>query len=157
MMSTSKTRNLLSLWDVVYVKNWPKDLKKGDFNRDFGFKILTDFYIVSHMRSHRYIDLVGNDLVLKTANGRNSQKWFFDNNTKTIKSRRTTSYSLELKSGGSSRDLRAYSTSSRWWQTWKFQGNNIRNMYRNLVVDVSGNKDEEGQKIHGWKRHNGAN
>ena len=80
-------------WDIVYVDDMPKDLKKGDVS-DFGFKIETDFYIVSAMGRGRYVDLVSNDVKLKVSNGRTSQKWFFDNKTKTIKSRRTPSYSL---------------------------------------------------------------
>jgi hypothetical protein len=81
-------------WDLIYVKDMPKALGKGDFHPEFGFIILTDFHIVSQMRSGRYIDLVSNNVVLKTANGFNSQTWFFDHKTRTVKSRRTPSYSL---------------------------------------------------------------
>jgi len=35
-------------WDIIYVKDYQKDdLKKGDMNNDFGFRVDTDFYIVS--------------------------------------------------------------------------------------------------------------
>jgi hypothetical protein len=30
-------------------------------------------------------------------------------------------------------------------------------MNNNKVFDVSGNRDSEGQKVHAWKRHGGAN
>jgi hypothetical protein len=46
----------------------PAPLKKGDTNEDFGLKVETDFHIVSEMKSGRYIDLIGNNMVLKTPN-----------------------------------------------------------------------------------------
>jgi hypothetical protein len=88
-------------WDVVYVKEYEKEeLKKGDMNPSFGFRIDTDFHIVSRMAGHRYVDLISNNVVVKRPNGFKSQKWYFDNKTKTIRSRKTTSYSLQIKSSG---------------------------------------------------------
>jgi hypothetical protein len=37
----------------------PKDLKKGDFNKDWGFFIERPFHIISKMASGRYLDLLG--------------------------------------------------------------------------------------------------
>jgi hypothetical protein len=34
-------------WDIVYVKDMPKDLKDGEVDEDFGFRVNKDFYIVS--------------------------------------------------------------------------------------------------------------
>jgi len=55
-------------WDVIYVNEMPAPLKKGDTNEDFGLKVETDFHIVTEMKSGRYIDLIGNNMVLKTPN-----------------------------------------------------------------------------------------
>jgi len=74
-------------WDVQYVDDLPKELKKGDMNKEFGMKIESDFHIVTKMGSGRFIDRVGNDVVLKTPNDRQTQIWYFDNKSKTIKNR----------------------------------------------------------------------
>jgi hypothetical protein len=115
-LTSGSTRNILTQWTIVYVKDYKRDLRKGEVNRVFGFRVGVDFHIVTRMRSGRYLDLVNSyDTVLKTPNGRSSQRWYFDNNSKTIRSRRTTSYSLEIASNGNSNNLRAYSTGNRWW------------------------------------------
>jgi len=102
----------------VYVKEYEKvELKKGDWDKDFGFRVNTDFHIVSQMSSGRYIDLISNNAVLKKPNGYKSQTWFFDKKTKTIKSRRTPSYSFQITgSGGKGKtNMVITSTNSRWW------------------------------------------
>jgi hypothetical protein len=110
-----KHNNRNQKWDVVYVKEMPAELKKGDMNTEFGLKVDSDFHIVTKMQSGRYVDLIGNKLVLKTSNSFSSQKWYFDNKTKTIRSRRTTSYSIEISNSGKSSSLRIYTTNSNWW------------------------------------------
>jgi hypothetical protein len=59
-------------WDIYYEKDMPKDLKDGETDDDFGFRVNTDFYIVSKMARGRYIDLVSNVAKLKISNGRNT-------------------------------------------------------------------------------------
>jgi hypothetical protein len=94
----------------------PRELKKGEWNRDFGFKVNTDFYIISSLNSRRYLDVINSyDVVIKTNNSYKSQRWYFDNNSKTIRNRKSTSYSLEIKNSGSNNDARIYTTNSRWW------------------------------------------
>jgi hypothetical protein len=45
----------------------------------FGLYVERDFYIVSAMGQHRYLDLINNrNIVIKTSNGRNTQRWYFD-------------------------------------------------------------------------------
>jgi hypothetical protein len=95
----------------------------------------------------RYVDLVSYDVKLKVSNGRTSQKWYFDNKTKTIRSRQTTSYSLQIQSSGNSKNVVITSTSSRWWQLWSLDGDQIRNVYTGQVLDVKDGKDEEGNNI----------
>jgi hypothetical protein len=132
-------------WNIVYVDEMPKDLKDGDYEDDFGFKVNKDFYIVSRMARGRYIDLVSYDLKLKISNGRKSQRWYFDKKTKTIRSRQTTSYSIQVQSSGNGKKMVITSTSSRWWQLFKFDGSTLRNMYDDRVIAVEDNKDVEGQ------------
>jgi hypothetical protein len=55
----------------------PAEPKKCEENKDFGFKVDCDFHIVTKMSSGRYLDRVGNDVVLKRSNGRTTQKWYF--------------------------------------------------------------------------------
>jgi hypothetical protein len=59
-------------WNLVYVDEMPKALGKGDFDKEYGMKIETDFHIVSRMSSKRYLDRIGYDVVLKTPNDRNT-------------------------------------------------------------------------------------
>jgi hypothetical protein len=73
-------------WKIVYVDEDKPEPKKGELNSEFGLYVEREFHIVSNLKSGRYLDLIGNDMVLKTPNGFPSQKWFFDQKTKTIKS-----------------------------------------------------------------------
>jgi hypothetical protein len=74
-------------WDIVYVDEMPAEPKKGELNTDFGFKVETPFHIVSRMPSKKYLDIIGRNIVLKTANGRNSQTWYFHQQSRTIRSK----------------------------------------------------------------------
>ena len=74
------------LFDLVYADEMPAELKKGDMNEDFGMLVDTPFQVITQLPSGRYLDLVGRNMVIKTRNGLTSQEWFFDQNTKTIKS-----------------------------------------------------------------------
>jgi len=109
----AKNNKLQQQWDVVYAKEYHW-LKKGDENKDFGLRVGTDFHIVSKMTTGRYVDLVGNNLVLKTPNSFKSQIWYFDQKSKTIKNRRT-SYSISIQSSGRGTNLSITSTNSKWW------------------------------------------
>jgi hypothetical protein len=47
-----------------------------------------DFYVVSELNSHRYLDLINNrNMVIKTPNGRKTQIWYFHQVSKTIRTR----------------------------------------------------------------------
>jgi hypothetical protein len=66
------------MWDVVYVDEWKGEPGKGELNEDFGLYVERDFYVVSALESGRYLDLINNrNMVIKTSNGRSSQKWYF--------------------------------------------------------------------------------
>ena len=101
-------------WDLIYQKDWKEDPTKGNYNRQFGFYVEKDFHIVTNMGERRYIDYVGRDLVLKTQNGRTSQKWYFHRDSRTIKSR-AANQSIDIKNSGKGSELQYYSTNSRWW------------------------------------------
>lgn len=69
-------------------------------NKDWGFKIDTPFYVISNLPDGRYLDILGNNMVIKRRNGFDSQKWFFDQKTRTIKSVRTPSKSWDIQNAG---------------------------------------------------------
>jgi hypothetical protein len=54
-------------------------------------------------------------MVLKTQNGRPTQKWFFHQNTRTIKNRDSTSLSIDIEGSGNGKNMRIETTSSPWW------------------------------------------
>jgi hypothetical protein len=103
-------------WDIIYANQWKRDPKKGELNKRFGLYVERDFHIVSRMSSGRYIDLLPNrNFVLKTRNGRNTQKFWFHQTTLTIKSRHWTSYSWTIKSNGNAKDMWVTTTNSLWY------------------------------------------
>jgi hypothetical protein len=77
-------------WDIVYADEYPEEPKKGELNKDFGLYVERPFYIVSELASNRYLDwdaLKTRNLYIKTPNGRNTQEWWFDQKTLTIKTK----------------------------------------------------------------------
>lgn len=64
-------------WDLIYMKDWKGEPTKGEMNEDFGLRVDTDMYIVTHMSRGRYIDVLGRNLVVKTPNGRKTQIFYF--------------------------------------------------------------------------------
>lgn len=64
----------------------PKTPTKGELNTDYGFYVERPFFVISELPKHKYMDRVNNNMILKTQNGFDSQKWFFDQKTKTIMS-----------------------------------------------------------------------
>jgi hypothetical protein len=91
-------------WDLVYAKDWKGEPTTGQWNREYGFIVNKDFYIISLLGQGKYIDYVGRDLVLKTQNGRASQKWYFDQPSRTVRGR-SVNQSIEIKSSGKSSDM----------------------------------------------------
>jgi hypothetical protein len=154
-----KRRNTLNQrWEITYSDKLVIDItyKKGELNKEFGLYVERQFSVVSRMATGRYLDIVGNKLVIKRRNGFNSQKWFFDQKSKTIKSVQFKNLSWNIMSAGKGRDLEVYRTTGEWFQTFKYTGQNFVNV-RNLVVTVQDNKDAEGQPVVVWNRSNGSN
>jgi hypothetical protein len=59
---------------------------KGELNEDFNMYVERPFHVVSAMKSGRYLDMIGRNLVIKTQNGFDSQVFWFDQKSLTIKS-----------------------------------------------------------------------
>jgi len=75
-------------WKVIYADEYPDEPKKGELNEKFGIYVERDFYVVSELSSHRYLDLINNrNMVIKTRNGRKTQIWYFHQQSLTIRTR----------------------------------------------------------------------
>ena len=97
------------------------------------------------------------NMVIKTRNGRNTQTWWFDQKSLTIRTK-LNNQSWDIKSAGKTNDMQIWSTNSGWFQIFRYvekQFCNIRN--NNKCLDVHGGKDEEGRHIIVWNKHKGAN
>jgi hypothetical protein len=100
-------------WDLVYLDEWKGEPQKGELNEDFGLYVERDFYVVSQMASHRYLDLINNrNMVIKTPNGRNTQVWYFDQLSMTIKTK-LNKQSWDLLESVPNY-MRIWSTNSKW-------------------------------------------
>jgi hypothetical protein len=103
------------MWDVIYVDEWKGEPKKGELNEDFGLYVERDFYVQTAMKSGRYLDLINNrNMVIKTPNGRNSQVWYFHQQSLTIRTRYN-NQSWDITSNGNGKDMRIWSTNSQWF------------------------------------------
>jgi hypothetical protein len=75
-------------WDIVYVDQWKGEPGKGELNEKFGLYVERDFYVVSELPQHRYLDLINNrNMVIKIPNGRRTQVWYFHQQSLTIRTR----------------------------------------------------------------------
>jgi hypothetical protein len=139
---------LAQQWDVVYADEWKGEPGKGELNEDFGLYIQRPFYIVSALPSHKYLDLINNrNMVIKTPNGRNTQTWWFDQITYTIKTK-LNNQSWDIKSAGKTNDMQIWSTNSQWFQIFKYDGTHFQNVGKDLkILTVKESKDDEGQAV----------
>jgi hypothetical protein len=114
VMVNNRGNDVRQQWEIVYVDEY-KEPKKGELNEDFGIYVERDFYIVSQMGSHRYLDLINNrNFVIKTANGRKTQVWYFHQQSKTIRTR-LNNQSWDIKSAGRTQNMQIWSTNSGWF------------------------------------------
>jgi hypothetical protein len=75
-------------WDLVYADEYPNEPVKGELNEKFGLYVERDFHVISQLPSNRYLDLINNrNFVIKTPNGRNTQVWYFHQQSLTIRTR----------------------------------------------------------------------
>jgi hypothetical protein len=110
----NKHNGLNQQWDIIYVKDMPAEPKKGEMNTDFNFKVDTNFHIVSKMASGRYLDILGNNIVIKTANGRNTQNWYFHQPSRTVRNRGN-NRSFDIQNAGRSNNMQVWNTNSGWF------------------------------------------
>jgi hypothetical protein len=102
-------------WRVTYVDEYEKEPTKGQLNKKFGLYVERDFYVVSALPSGRYLDLIGNrNMVIKTSNGRNTQRWYFHQQSLTIRTR-LNNQSWDIKSAGKTNNMQIWSTNSGWF------------------------------------------
>jgi membrane carboxypeptidase/penicillin-binding protein PbpC len=111
----SKHGKINQQWDVVYVDEYPAEPKKGELNEFIGLFVERPFFVVSQLSSHRHLDLINNrNMVIKTRNGRNTQVWWFDQKSLTIKTK-LNNQSWDITSSGKSQNFQIWSTNSHWW------------------------------------------
>jgi len=115
IISYKKHGGINQQWDVVYADEWKGEPGKGELNEDFGLYVERPFYVISQMSDNRYLDLINNrNMVIKTRNGRSSQTWWFDQKSLTIRTKYN-NQSWDIQSNGGAKDMRIWSTQSRWW------------------------------------------
>jgi hypothetical protein len=111
---TAKHGRKSQIFELIYLKDWKGEPTTGEWNKDYGLKVNTDFHIVSTLGNGRYIDYLSRNLIIKTQNGRPTQKWYFHQPSRTIRGR-SVNQSIEIHNSGKSNHLQYYSTNSRWW------------------------------------------
>jgi len=113
VIAWNKHGGLNQQWNIVYADQMKPEPTKGQMGT-MGFYVERPFYIVSELKKHRYIDLISANMVIKTPNGSDSQKWFFDQKTKTVKNLKESSKSLDIQNSGRSTNLQVWKTNSQW-------------------------------------------
>jgi hypothetical protein len=94
----------------------PKEPGKGELNEEYGLYIERPFYIISSLGENRYMDVINErDLVIKTPNEYDSQKWYFDQRTLTIKNKMFSHKSLDINGSGKTTDMQIWNTNGKWW------------------------------------------
>lgn len=111
----NKHKGLNQKWDVTYVKEMKPEPTKGQLNKRFGLYVERPFHIVTAMKSGRYVDVVENNIVIKTPNGFKTQIWWFDQKTKTIKSQADPNKSLSIENQGRTNNAQLWNTQYRWF------------------------------------------
>ena len=144
-------------WDLVYVDKWQGEPGKGQLNSRFGLYVERPFNIVSALGSHKYLDLINNrNMVIKTRNGRNTQTWYFHQQSLTIRTK-LNNQSFDIQNSGRTSNMQIWSTNSGWWQLFKYENKMFINMSNGKVLDVAGSKDAEGQKVQLYGKNGGVN
>lgn len=145
-------------WTVLYLDELPPEPKIGDYIPEYGLKWKVDFYLISQIASRRYMDTLSNNNVVKTPNGRVTQKFYFDYKTKTIKSK-SNNYSFNIASSGNSSNMQLAGTNSQWYQIFKMDGAYIVNTRGKVVTVLGGDLEasnvgvskRNGQATQHWK------
>jgi hypothetical protein len=106
-------------WRVIYEDSKEyKDYAKEGLDKESGFAINRDFYIVSRLPMNRVIEAQGNNQIYlkRWVKNRNAQKWNFNGKDKVIRNGHWKNYCMEIPANGKNADLRITSgINSRWW------------------------------------------
>jgi len=115
LQMVTKTGKINQQWDLIYADQYPEEPKKGELNKEFGLYVERDFNIISALPDGRYLEVINNrNMVIKTSNGNKGQTWYFDQKSKTIKTR-LNNQSWDIRSSGRTQDFQIWSTNSGWW------------------------------------------
>jgi len=98
---------------IFYADDMPPEPKKGD--KRWGFTIGEPFYVKLVGGTNRYLDYLGNNMVVKTRNGYKSQQWVFDYETRTIKSYKDSSKSWHVEGEGKGENMEIATTNKYQW------------------------------------------
>jgi len=66
------------------------------------------------MKGKRYLQTNGRNVYINPQNGKDNQAWYFDQKSKTIKSKRFNK-SLDIQNAGRSRNLQIWNTNGGWF------------------------------------------
>lgn len=149
-----KTNAVYQQWTVIY-SDKAKKIQKEGLHEDFGWHIGRPFYIISKLGSGRALEVIGGrNVVLKWKQYKNiNQQFYFDNESKTIRSAANRGKALDIQNSGRSSNLQIWNANGRWWQMFKLKGENIVNI-QGKALDVAGGKDAENQNVMVWALHN---
>lgn len=124
--------------------------------KTYGMRLNKEFHIATRMASGRYIDILNGKFVLRTANGFASQKFYFDQKSRTVMNSAHKGKSVEILSQGTANTLAVGKTVGKWWQNFKYKSGKFVNDKASKVVEVQGNKDAEEALVQVWKSTNTA-
>lgn len=99
------------------------------------------------MSTDRYLDIVGNSLVIKTLTYSETQVFWFDQKTKTIRSKGRAGTSWDIARAGKTTNMQVWKTNGRWFQIFKYETDYFVNVKSKQVLEVSDGLDVEGQKV----------
>jgi hypothetical protein len=91
------------------------DFAKGELNPDYGLIVEEPFFINTMLPSGRFLDIVAGEFVIKTQNARDTQVWWFDQKTKTIKSKSDKTKSWNIANSGKSTKMQLWNTNEGWF------------------------------------------
>jgi hypothetical protein len=106
---------------------------------EFGFRINSPFFIRSRMMFHRVVDHHANNWMYlrRWVKNRNSQHFYFDGVSKTLKTKYRTAQSMQIHSNGNHKLVGSTTTNSRWWQMWRYEAPYVVNQ-KGKVLDTDG-------------------
>lgn len=145
-------------WDIIYADDMPQEEpKKGELNQEFGFYVARPFHVISQMPGRRYLDIDGGrNIVIRRESKKDTQVWYFDQKSKTIKSQKNNE-SFDIQNAGKSNNMQIWRTNGNWFQQFRLIGMTIMNVKNGKVLDVAANRDADGQNVLAYARHDGLN